>query len=141
MSDVPNNQTAETQGPKPRNNDWRTFSPAYLRTRGIWPNRLRHNANTREGMLAVQQHKWDEWAVSQTGLEYLRRAEQEGKITQGYVVLEDRWGRQVARKTLCEVLTSLEGIPPREGVMGPYWWFRSDLTPQDEPMGADDAPF
>ena len=114
-----------------RSTDWKTFPPAYLRTHGIWPNQLRHNSNTREGELVAQQRKWDEYAVSQAGLEYLQRALQEEKITQGYVVLEDRQGQQVARKPVSEVVAALQKILPRNGEMGAYWWFYSDLTPQD----------
>ena len=116
-----------------RGGDWRLFAPAYLRSHGIWPNQLRYNTNTGEGELVVQQWKWDEYAVSQAGLEYLQRALKEEKITQGYVVLEDRRGQQVARKLVTEVVAALEGIQPRNGDMGPYWWFLSDLTPQDTP--------
>jgi hypothetical protein len=117
-----------------RDGGWKTFPPAHLRTHGIWPNQLRYNANTGEGALVVQQWKWDEYAVSQAGLDYLQRALQEQKITQAYVVLEDRRGQQVARKLVSEVVAALEGVPPRNGDMGPYWWFFSDLTPQEAPM-------
>jgi len=122
-----------------RTGDWKTFAPAYLRSHGIWPNQLRYNTNTGEGELVVQQGRWDEYAVSQAGLEYLQRALKEGKITQAYVVLEDRSGKQVARKHISEVVAALEGIRPRNGSLGPYWWFLPDLTPQDAPL--DEAPF
>jgi hypothetical protein len=114
-----------------RGGDWKTFPPAYLRTHGIWPNQLRYNASTGEGELVAQQSKWNEFALSQVGLEYLQRALQEGKITQAYVALENRQGQQVARKPVSEVVATVEKIPPRNGTLGPYWWFLSDLTPQD----------
>jgi hypothetical protein len=91
-------------------------------------------------VLAIQQHKWDEYAVSQAGLEYLQRALKEEKITQGYVVLENRLGRQVACKPVGEVLAALEGIPPKEGGLGAYWWFVADLTPQDT-LKENDTPY
>jgi hypothetical protein len=123
-----------------RGGDWRLFAPAYLRSHGIWPNQLRYNTNTGEGELVVQQWKWDEYAVSQAGLEYLQRALQEAKITQAYVALENRQGQQVARKPVSEVVATVEKIPPRNGTLGPYWWFFSDLTPQqDAPL--DEPPF
>src|SRR5262245_27357684 len=91
-----------------RDGGWKTFPPAHLRTHGIWPNQLRYNANTGEGELVAQQSKWNEYAVSQAGLEYLQRALQEAKITQAYVALEDRRGQQVARKSLSEVTAAVE---------------------------------
>jgi hypothetical protein len=122
-----------------RGGDWQRFAPAYLRSHGIWPNQLRYNTNTGEGELVVQQWKWNEYAVSQAGLEYLQRAVKEERITQAYVVLENRQGQQVGRKPLSEVVAALEGIKPREGDLGPYWWFNSDLTPQDKSL--DEPPF
>ena len=123
-----------------RGGDWRLFAPAYLRSHGIWPNQLRYNTNTGEGELVVQQWKWNEYAVSQAGLEYLQRALKEEKIMQAYVVLENRQGQQMARKPVSEVTAALEKIPPRNGTLGPYWWFLSDLTPQQD-AALDEPPF
>jgi hypothetical protein len=126
-----------------RDSNWRTFAPAYLRTHRIWPNQLRYNTSTGEGELVVRQSsKWDEYALSQAGCDYLLRALQEEKISAGYVVLEDRTGKEVARKPMSEVAAELEHLPPRDDGLGLYWWMCGDLTPQDAPAdGSDNVPF
>jgi hypothetical protein len=112
-------------------NGWRAFAPERLKTHGIWPNQLLHNHHTGEGVLVVQQSpNYEEYAISAGGLDYLTKAVAEERITAGFVVLQNRQGEEVARKPVSEVTAQVENLGPRQGRLGPYFWFYEDLTVQ-----------
>jgi hypothetical protein len=109
---------------------WRRFAQKHLDSLGVTPNALWFNSETKEGALVVaKSSKWEEYALSKAGLDYLRAAIQDKKITDGFVVLAD-WNAGnlvvVANKSVTEV-TELDGMRPRNGPFGKYWWVRSDL--------------
>jgi len=122
---------------------WRNYTTAQTRTLGIYPNSLRHHADENIGALVtVKSNKYDEYAVSATGIDYLFRAQEEGRIKSGYLVLM-RGNIIVATKDIAAVAAMVSNVFPREGQLGPYYWFNADgtvyvpgaveLTP-DEPM-------
>jgi hypothetical protein len=100
---------------------------------GISPNELRFHEEINAGALLVRKStKYAEYALSKNGLDYLSKALRDHKITEAIVVLA-RWegAKQivVCIRPVGEVVASLEGVPPRDGPLGPYWWMTADLTP------------
>jgi hypothetical protein len=87
----------------------------------------------------------EDFALGVAGLDYILKAEDEGRIATAYVVLarEVANGRAfVACEKAREVQDRLRGISPRrDGRFGPYYWVTAELKPA-ETMGVDrDAPF
>src|SRR5262245_4263682 len=120
---------------------WRAFGYEKLRELGIWPNSLQHNASTGEGVLVIQQSRtYNEYALSEAGLNYLLAAIKEERITAGYVALVDRRGQEIARKPVNEIAAQLANVPPKQGPLGWYWWLNADLTPYGM-LSSDDALF
>src|SRR5262249_40529257 len=130
--------------------NWRPYNRSTNTKLGVAPNQLWHNAITREGACVVNQSTgWDDsWALSVAGFEYIREAQQ--KVTAAYVVLARRNQQEereiVIQKPVAAVVAALQGVPPREGSLGPYWWMRADLTPHPRRPGnrelpQDDTPF
>jgi len=121
----------------PNDANWYLFTSDKINALRIAPNQLWANTRTRAGALVVMKSsKYDEYALSKAGLDYLMAAHQEQRISDGEVVLA-RWGHNgkltvVAAKPVATVAAALTNIPPRaprEGGLGPYWWIRDDLTP------------
>jgi len=80
--------------------------------------------------------------MSQAGLEYVLKAHQAGRIV-GQVVLANlgqNWKSiVVAMKEVTAAAAMVEGVPPRDGPYGPYWWLRADFTLDG--LSTDEAPF
>ena len=78
------------------------------------------------------------------GLEYLMKAEQEGRINTGYVVLAQANGTRpefIAAEKAAVVHERLRDYPPREGQLGPYWWITVDFMPAMSMKLSPNAPF
>src|SRR5438105_3983594 len=64
-------------------------------------------------------------ALGVNGLEYLMKAEQEGRITTGHVVLAQANGRcpeYITDEKAAVVYERLRDYVPYEGRLGPHWW-------------------
>jgi hypothetical protein len=127
------------------NPNWRPFAPEKLDALGITPNQLWANNRITAGALVVKKStQYAEYALGKAGVDYLHAAVQAGKITSGYVVLA-KWDAAklvvVQIKPVVEVVAELDGIPPRDGPFGPYWWMNADLTPHARPLREGEAPF
>jgi hypothetical protein len=89
--------------------------------------------------------RYSEYAVSEAGLNYLHAAVQTGKIITGYVVLVTWSGGKltvVQSNPVAEVVAALDGIPPRDGPFGVYWWVNPDGTPNGpRPVSDEETPF
>jgi hypothetical protein len=114
--------------------DWRLFPRTKLQALGISPSQLWHNASAELGALVVQRSpKYENYAISQSGIEYLHSAERDGKIKCGVVVLMAK-REIITQKPVVEVVAALDGVAVRESSdprFGPYWLFNADLTPFD----------
>jgi len=96
----------------------------------------------------MKSSKYEEYALSKAGLDYLMAALQEQRISAGEVALVCWHNGKlsvVATKSVTTVAAALTNIPPRDprdGRLGPYWWVRADLTPDSARMfSAEDTPF
>ena len=107
----------------------------------ITPNELWFNTSTNVGALIVKQSgQYAEYALSKAGLDYLLRAEQEGRIPAGIIVLVQRDGIVGTIKPVTKMVADLNGRPPREGPFGPYWWINADGTPNAPYSGPGSQP-
>jgi hypothetical protein len=127
---------------------WRPFSQSKLRELRVLPNELWKNDSTNEGVLVVRRSRnYSEFALGKYGLDYLRKAMEEGRLSAASVVLAERDTDDVfIEKPLAEVVASLAGVEPRHAPPnGPYWWHNEDLTPQYVqgafPYPRDETPF
>jgi hypothetical protein len=118
--------------------NWRRFSRDDTKALHVWPNQLWYNNVENLGALVVFKRNYEEYAVSQAGLQYVLKAHLEERVV-GHVVLAcgENWKPQfVAEKDVAAVAAILKGVSPREGPYGPYWWLRADFT-----LDSDDRPF
>jgi len=111
---------------------WRPFAPDKLDELGVTPNELWHHAIA-------------EYAMSQVGLVYIVDALRTQKIEGGIVVLSRSDGARrsvVTVRPVADVVTMLDGIPPREGPLGPYWWLNPDCSAHGvRPLSKEEIPF
>ena len=119
--------------------DWRPFPSENPGANQLW-----FNASAKAGALIVNKSsQFAEYALSQARLDRLYAAERDGRVTFGYVVLA-KWERAkrvvVHIRPVAEVVAELDGIPPREGPLGPYWWMNANLT-SNVPRPIDKLPF
>jgi hypothetical protein len=70
-----------------------------------------------------------------TGIDYLFRAQEEGRIKAGFLVLM-RENKIVATKDIAAVASMVSNVAPRDGDLGPYYWFNADGTPYAPPGAA-----
>jgi hypothetical protein len=117
------------------NGGWKSSSVAALKKERIYPNQLWLSKDGKVGALVATKWRYDEIALSRVGLDYLDDAVKEHRIENAIVVSAD-WDDDnpdlrdvIAVRPLDDVLASLEGVPPRHGPLGPYFWMNSDLTP------------
>jgi hypothetical protein len=68
-----------------------------------------------------------DWAVSAGGLNYLLAATQAGRVNVGVVLLYDEQGRFFACKSIEEVMQNLEGVEPRFGRYGEFYWLNGEF--------------
>lgn len=126
--------------------DWRPFPADLLDTLGVTLNTLWVNSRTTAGALVVKKsNSYAEYALSQAGLDYLFKALQAQRIRAGIVVLVRSDGVRrsvVTEKSIADVVAMLDGIVPRDGPLGPYWWLNSDCTPHGvRPPSNGEIPF
>jgi hypothetical protein len=123
--------------------NWRKFAPERVKALRVWPNQLWHNTIESLGALVIfKPQAYEEYPMSQAGLEYVLKAHQAGRIV-GHVVLACRgqnWKTiVVAVKDVTAVAAMVEHVPPRDGPYGPYWWLRADFTLDG--LSTDETPF
>jgi hypothetical protein len=107
----------------------------------ITPNELWFNASTNVAALLIKQSgQYAEYALSQTGLDYVHKAEQEGRIAAGIMVLVQRDGIVGTIKPIAKMVADLNSRPPREGPYGRYWWINADGTPYTPHSGPGSLP-
>ena len=126
--------------------NWRPFSPEKCDALGVTPNQLWANTSSTAGALVVKKSpRYPEYAVSEAGLNYLHAAVQAGKIISGDVVLVTWSGGKltvVQSKPVAEIIAALDGIAPRDGPFGVYWWVNPDATPNGvRPLADEEAPY
>jgi hypothetical protein len=126
--------------------NWRAFPESRTKALSIFPNQLWWNSATREGaLIAIKPARYDEFALSQYGIEYLLAALSEGRITAAHVMLARRHGGSlivVRAKPVGEVAAALTKVPPRDGPFGSHKWVRPDFTPDHANEMADsEVPF
>jgi hypothetical protein len=120
---------------------WHPFNPQKLTDLGINGNVIWHNSDLNVGALVVRRSaKYAEFAVSKAGIDYVFEAEQAGRIRCGFLVLLEQEGKMVCAVSVGQIITALDGVPPREGSLGPHWWFNQDGTPHSRGT-SDDVPF
>src|SRR6516164_4436004 len=124
--------------------NWRSFATDRTKALGVWPNQLWHNSAAGLGALVIfKPQAYDEYPVSQAGLKYVLEAHQAKRI-EGHVVLACRrnWKPEVvAAKDVATIAAMLQGVPPRDGPYGPYWWLRADFTLDGRALNSDETPF
>jgi hypothetical protein len=127
--------------------NWRPSYPEDLTTLASNSNQHWYNAVTNEGALTVLQNSQypDSFALSKTALDRLHVGLQDEKITAGYVVFSYwKGGKRMVLKDIpvLEVVSSLEGIAPRNGRFGEYWWFGGNGKPQEpRPLRDHEMPY
>ena len=126
--------------------NWRPFAPDKLDELGVRPNELWYHAITNAGALIVRKsNRYAEYALSQFGLDYVVTRLQAEKIQTGVVVLARSDGARrsvVTVKPVADVVAMLDGIPPRDGPLGSYWWLNPDCTPHGvRPPSDEGIPF
>jgi hypothetical protein len=103
-----------------RNGQWKRFSDERTKALRIFPNEVWKNGNA-GGALVVRKGKYDEYALSKVGLEYLMAAQQAGRISEALVALATWQDGVVATKPAAEVAAALASIAPRDGPkFGPF---------------------
>jgi hypothetical protein len=124
--------------------NWCQFASDRTKALGVFPNQLWYNGVEGLGALVIfKPQAYDEYPVSQAGLNYVLEAHRAKRIA-GHVVLACRvnWKPElVAAKDVAAVAAMLQGVPPRDGPYGPYWWLRSDFTLDGRALNSDETPF
>jgi hypothetical protein len=116
--------------------NWQSFPRDKLDELKISHNELWYNTATQVGALLIRQsNQYSEHAMSVAGLHYLAAALEQKKITAGFVVAVNRNRIPVCSKPSAEVAAMLEGVPPRTGRFGDFYWLNSDLTLNDDWQG------
>jgi hypothetical protein len=120
--------------------NWRPF-PRRGYDANLASNELWHNISTKAGALICPRgDRRPEFIVAKSGLDHLRNAKRDGKITEGYVVLVE-WtdtGRVIASVTpVDDAIATLKNVTPNQGrgLYGPYYWLTADG------ISADETPF
>ena len=121
--------------------------PAWkLSTAIAYPNQLGRldQDGTTAGAVIVVRGRGQDFALGVNGLEYVVKAEQEGRINAGYVVLAQANGRRpeyIAAEKAAVVHERLRAYAPREGQLGPYWWITADFRPAMTMKLSPNPPF
>ena len=100
---------------------------------GIASNELWFNSSTKSSALVCKkddQHPG--YLINKAGLDHLNLAVKGDRLSQAYVVLPDyeEIRRVVVKEmTIAAVIDVLQGITPRDGPYGLYFWLNQDGTP------------
>jgi hypothetical protein len=108
------------------NQAWRFSQP-----RGMYPNvlaRLEHDDRIIGAVVVVRGHGQD-FALGEAGLDRVVKAEQEGRITIGYVVLANEANIFTAAEVAQTVYDRLREYPLLDGKFGSYWWITDQFQP------------
>jgi hypothetical protein len=105
-----------------------------------YPNRLYGDGEI--GAVVAVRGRGDDFALGVAGLTYIVKAEAEGRIKEGFVVLAKQNGGNVLEyigaELASEVAERLRNVTPREGKWGPYHWittsFNTAGVPEADPV-------
>jgi hypothetical protein len=111
---------------------WRAFPRPKSEATDFYPNKMFHNENTDEGVVAAYQSDRPKFAIGEKPLNYLLTALKEERVTEGNVVTVNRDDELIARKSVSEIAALVKNVPPKNGPYGRYWLFDADLTLYDE---------
>ena len=126
--------------------NWCQFATDRTKALGVFPNQLWwHSVEGLGALVIFKPQKYDEYPVSQAGLNYVLEAHRAKRIV-GQVVLARRieWKPElVAVKDVAAVAAIVQGVPPREdGPFGPYWWLNADFRLDGaRSLNSDETPF
>jgi hypothetical protein len=121
--------------------NWRPIAKETVDKLHVTPNELWFNGTTKAGALVVKQSgQYAEYAFSKAGLDYVHKAELEGRISAGITVQVQRDGIVGTIKPVTKMVADLNGRPPRDGPFGPYWWINADGTPNAPYTGPGSQP-
>jgi hypothetical protein len=106
-----------------------------------YPNRLYGNGKEIGAVVAVRGRRGDDFALGVAGLDYVVKAEAEGSIKEGFVVLAKQNGgnvlEYVGSAQASEVAERLRNVTPWEGKWGKYHW----ITATFHAVGDQEAVF
>jgi hypothetical protein len=107
----------------------------------FYPNRLYGDGKKIGAVVVVQGRRGDDYPLGVAGRDYVVKAEAEGRIKEGFVVLaKQNDGRleYIASARASEVAERLRNVTPWEGKWGPYHWITETFCPVSD---AADKPF
>jgi|SRR5215831_4877951 len=116
----------------------RVCPPDEAQVKDVFPNRLAWIEGETLGALVVYQGRGNDFALGRNGLDYLTKAQNEGRIDKGFVLLmrpNSSKGELLGTLTLDEVNVAVASLPSRSGQWGEYWWLPATLvTPSSVPF-------
>ncbi len=116
----------------------RVCPPDEARVKGVFPNRLAWIEGEPIGALVVYKGRGNDFAVGRAGLDYLTKAQSEGRIDKAFVLLmrpnSDK-GELLGTLTLEEVTVAVASLTSLSGQWGEYWWLPGSMvTPSSVPF-------
>jgi hypothetical protein len=111
-----------------------------------YPNKLCGNEQKIGAVVVVRRgERGKDFALNTTGLAYVIRAEADGRLKEGHVVLAVQNGddqpQVVASARATAVAERLRDVPPQDGQFGQYWWINKDFMPAARFGESADEPF
>jgi hypothetical protein len=86
----------------------------------------------------------EDFALNANGLDHVVKAEADGRLKEGYVVLAKQNAgaalEYIAAARAADVSERLRNIPPYEGKWGPYHWITTNFQPASSGRDAEE-PF
>jgi len=110
---------------------WKVLSTEQTKTE-VFPNYLLVAVvdGTKFGALqASRKAGSQDWAVNASGLDYLFAAKTQNRVNVGVVLLYDENGRLVAVEYIEQVKQNLQGVEPRFGKWGQFYWVNAAFMP------------
>jgi hypothetical protein len=114
-------------------------SPDEARLKGVFPNRLAWIEGEAFGALVVYKGtRGNDFALGRNGLDYLAKAQSEGRIKQALVLLmrpNAGKGELLGTLTLEKINVAIASLSPLAGQWGEYWWLPGLMvTPTSVPF-------
>src|SRR5262249_23147600 len=134
MNDLMNTTAASTIAGIFNNSAWAQYASNLTKDIGAYPNGIYFNQDENLGALVAHRGQHDTWSVNANGFQYVLAAAREGKIAGGFVVLAaGKPPEVIAFRNIEEVASMLDGVLPRDGSFGPYWWLDAQFTTTSRP--------
>jgi hypothetical protein len=113
--------------------------------KNCYPNRLYGNGKTGAVVVVRRGGRGEDFALNTAGLNYVIKAEADGRLKEAYVVLAVQNGddqpQVVASERATVVAERLGNIPPLKGRFGQYWWINQNFIPSASFTESADEPF